>query len=236
MTLLIRRCAGIQATDGNFYGMTFYGSHDGNGKHLQKLPGRSGDPTCTIGTSISAMNPVGALVQATNGKFLRNYVVGWRRLWHGFQFHPGSGVIPQLPRLRGVGRRRTCGANGAGPAMGTSTGSPCLTGRTATARFRNDPERNADHALRFQQQWLSIPVEGLMQGTDGNFYGNSAIWVMFYGGIYRVSQAAQQRCCTALPMAAMAPAREGLWCKPPMETSMAQPIPAGPMAMVPSSE
>jgi len=66
-----------------------------------------------------------------------------------------------------------------------------------------------------------------MQGTDGNFYGIVQFGLLFYGGIYRVSQSGTATLLYSFTNGSDGASPRGLWCKPPMETSMAQPIPAG---------
>jgi len=48
--------------------------------------------------------------------------------------------------------------------------------------FEMTPSGTLTTLYAFNNSGLSIPVEGLMQGTDGNFYGIVQFGLLFYGG------------------------------------------------------
>jgi len=114
------------------------------------------------------MNPVGALVQATNGKFT-NYVVGWRRLWHGFSVSPWDVRSPRCTSSRSRTATNLWG-QWCRPAMGTSYGITVLNGPNGDGTvFEMTPSGTLTTLYAFNNSGLSIPVEGLMQGPMGTF-------------------------------------------------------------------
>jgi len=213
----------IQATDGNFYGMTFYGSHDGDGK-IYKTTRRRVDQLYDLDVYIG-MNPVGALVQATNGSFTELRPLDGGGYARFFQFHLGR-TFTTLHVFEESDGRRTCGANGAGTAMGNLYGITVLNGPNGDGTVFEMTPSGTLTTLYALTTVASHTVEGLMQGTDGNFYGIVQL------GYCSMAVSIESASGTATLLYSFTNGTDGAGpqgplCKPPMETSTAQRAPPG---------
>ena len=144
----------VQGTNGNIYGTTEYGGAFGNGVVFVMSPNGGGatapgqfqplslDPD-GLYVNASGANPVGAMVQATNGVFW-GVSQGGGALGQGTKFEMtpagGFGSVVAFPCIQGS----ACNAN------------PCGQGVDCPGNYL---------------------VAGLIQATDGNFYGTTQ-----YGG------------------------------------------------------
>ncbi len=175
----------VQGSDGNFYGTTAFGGASGDGTVFQVTA--AGALTTLV--SFSGTNgsfPFAALVQGTNGNFYGTTVGGGNLgLNNGdgygtaYEVTPG-GVLTTLVSFYGP--------NGYSPAAGLVQGSdgnfygttPYGGNLSVNARsgfgtvFKMTPAGALTALVWFNGNNGSYPCAGLVQGTNGNFYGTTA--------------------------------------------------------------
>jgi len=174
----------IQATDGNFYGTTYYGgAHGENGTVFRITP--SGMLTSLYSfDSTHGANPLGGLVQGANGNFYGTTQGGGRdgigtifgitpkgTLATLHSFDETDGAVPQA----GL----TLGSDG--NFYGTTTDGGAYDGNGTV--FKITPKGALTTIYNFCPQ-TGCPdggrsYTGLVLGTDGNFYGTTE-----FGGAY----------------------------------------------------
>ena len=128
----------VQATDGNFYGTTFYGGAHGEGEVFKITP--SGIQTvlysfCSIRYCPDGFNPYAGLVQGIDGNF------------YGTTYYGGNNNV--------------CGSFHCGTVFKITPSGM----RTTVYNFCSKSGCTDGHA----------PYAGLVQGTDGNFYGTTVV-------------------------------------------------------------
>ena len=96
--------------------------------------------------------------------------------WHGLQNHP-SGHADHAVQLRSALTAHGPTPGWCKPPTGTSTGQPAMAGPMAVARSSKSPRGHADHAAQLRRHGrLPAALRGLVQATDGNFYGTTSRW------------------------------------------------------------
>jgi uncharacterized repeat protein (TIGR03803 family) len=179
----------IQATDGNFYGTTFYGGANDNcyAGSCGTVFGITPDGMLTTLHSFDGSdgaNPVAALVQGADGNFYGTTVQGAGSCPAGcgsvFKITP-SGTLTSLHAFGGYDGEYPVGAliqATDGNFYGTTQESCCHGQGTV---FRITPGGTFAVLYLFCPQGGCTdganPWAGLVQGTDGNFYGTTE-----YGG------------------------------------------------------
>jgi uncharacterized repeat protein (TIGR03803 family) len=171
----------VQGTDGNFYGTTYYGGSANAGTVFMITP--TGVLTTLVSfNNTNGSNPEAALVQGTDGNFYGttyyggdSYVAG-SDLGYGtvFKVTP-AGVLTTLVSFNGI--------NGAQPWAGlvqgsngnfygtTQLGGDCDC--NAGTVFQMTPAGILTTLLSFDTTNGDQPLAGLIQGSDGNFYGTT---------------------------------------------------------------
>ena len=176
----------IQATDGNFYGTTA----EGGGNGCSPYPGCGTvfkmNPAGSVTTlyafhSADGWFPAGALVQATNGNFYSTTNWGGTfNLGTIFELTP-SGELTTLHSfdltdgsMPGIGMIQATDGNLYGT---TTSGGPTAVYGTFNGGygtiFEVTPEGEFTNLLNFDDTDGSTPWGGLVQATDGNFYGTT---------------------------------------------------------------
>jgi uncharacterized repeat protein (TIGR03803 family) len=174
----------VQGSDGNFYGTTSEGGIQGNGTVFKITP--TGVLTtlhnfCSRTNCADGYNPTAALVEGNDGNF-------YGTTFYGGAFEPKGTVFRISPRgilttlYSFCAQQSTCpdGSNpGAGLALATdgnfygTTGSGGANG--AGTIFKITPSGTLTTLYTFCSQTDcsdgSYPSAGLVQGSDGNFYG-----------------------------------------------------------------
>lgn len=189
----------IQATNGNFYGTTQYGGGTGGGTVFKITP--SGTLTtlysfCAQYLCADGWRPYAGLVQATDGNLYGITIYGGGNDGFGYCFDYGCGTVFKitptgtLTKLYSFCASLTDCSDGALPAAGlvqgtdgnfygTSSAGGATTARGGTV-FKITPTGTRTTLYSFCPQSPCTdgysPL-GLVQATDGNFYGTT-----YYGG------------------------------------------------------
>src|SRR4029077_9535390 len=170
----------VEGSDGNFYGTTALGGAHFRGTvfkidatgSLTTLHSFSGSPS-------EGANPVAALVQGTDGNFygttasggahsqgtaFRITAAGSLTLLHSFSGYPSEGAVPIAGLVQGSdGNFYGATALGGAHSKGTVFKIDATGNLTTLHSFSGSPSEGAN------------PVAALVQGSDGNFYGTTAL-------------------------------------------------------------
>jgi len=177
----------VQGTDGNFYGTTVSGGDHFKGTvfkitilgTLTTLHSFSGSPS-------DGAVPTAGLVQGTDGNFYGTTASGGAHfqgtvfqitpagtltVLHSFSGYPTEGAVPSAALVRG-NDGNFYGTTGSGGAhfQGTVFKIDATGNLTTLHSFSGSPSDGTG------------PVAGLVQGTDGNFYGTTAAGGAHYQG------------------------------------------------------
>ncbi len=176
----------IQATDGNFYGTTTQGGAYGDGTVFKITP--SGALTTLHSFAGSdGSSPYAGLIQGTDGNFYGTTYYGGAATWcYGYA---GCGTIF---RITPSGTLTTLhsfdGGDGAWPQAGLLQANDgnfygtALTGGATTfcygypgcgTIFKITPSGTLTTLYSFQGSEGAIPIGGLIQASDGKFYGTT---------------------------------------------------------------
>jgi uncharacterized repeat protein (TIGR03803 family) len=158
----------VQATDGNFYGMTYFGGANDYGTVFKITPG--GTLTTLHSFDSEGGFPLAALVQATNGNFY-----GTTSDYPGtvFEITP-EGTLTTLYTFGGHhGYLPLAGLVQAtdGNFYGTTSAGGAVNGGTV---FKITPEGTLTTLHSFDGDDGEAPYGGLVEATNGNFYGTTS--------------------------------------------------------------
>jgi uncharacterized repeat protein (TIGR03803 family) len=180
----------LQSTDGKLYGTTYYGGSDhfcsrhlGCGTVFKITPEGTLTTIYNFGTDGRGQEPWAGLVQATDGSF---YGTTTGPHMGGTIFKITDGTLTTLHRFQGT--------DGTAPYAGLVQGADgnfygttlygganrCPIGEADTGCgtvFKITPSGTLTTLYNFDATDGEDPVAGLVQGTDGNFYGTT-----LYGG------------------------------------------------------
>ena len=182
----------VQGSDGNFYGTTLYGGTNGNGTIFRISP--SGSYTTLYffaGYPIDGSYPQAGLVQGSDGNFYGTTLNGGTN---------GDGTVFQInpagtyTNLYTFGSSPTDGQNpqaglvqgNDGNFYGTTYAGGTDNGGTV---FRINPSGTYTTVYRFGSSPTDglYPEAGLVQGSDGNFYGTTLNGgTNGYGTVFRI--------------------------------------------------
>jgi uncharacterized repeat protein (TIGR03803 family) len=173
----------VQASDGNFYGTTQTAAIFGNSGTIFKItPGRKfttlhtfcAQPGCPDGA-----DPGGPLIQAADGNLYGTTGGGYGTIFkitlggklttlYTFcaQLGCADGTVPFGPLVQGTD------GNFYGTTTQGGTGTGCPFGCGTIFKFTN-PGNVLTTLHNFDGNDGSLPMAGLIQGTDGNFYGTA---------------------------------------------------------------
>ncbi len=164
----------VQGSDGNFYGTTVYGGPTGSGTVFRITPGGNLTNLHLFGGSDGAY-PSAALVQGSDGNFYGTTAGGGARGYGTvFRISP-SGALTTLHSF-------TNGLDGSYPycaliqaSDGNFYGTTYEGGSTGAGTvFRMSPGGSLSNLWSFTGDGGGIyPFAGLIQGSDGNFYGTT---------------------------------------------------------------
>ena len=165
----------VQGLDGNLYGTTFNGGATGHGVVFKVAGGILNALHSFADTAAEGGYPVGGLVLATNGNFYGTTSVGgtdsdgtvYRISSHGVlkTLHSFNGIAGQDPwdhLIQGTDGK-FWGTTTSGGSVGDGTAFK-MTAAGVLATVHNFAGGAGDGFL---------PVDALVQGTDGNFYGTT---------------------------------------------------------------
>jgi uncharacterized repeat protein (TIGR03803 family) len=183
----------VQGSDGNFYGTTFAGGTNGAGTVFKITTGGTLTTLATVGG-----HPSGKLVQGTDGNFYGTTAFGGTI----FKMTPAGtlttlatvGGFPYAGLVQGTdgnfyGTTYVGGANCQYPGCG-SVFKVTPTG-TLTALYNFCAQTNCTDG--------SAPLEGLVEGTDGNLYGTTLFGGAHNDGtVFRLAVALPPLCTLTL--------------------------------------
>jgi uncharacterized repeat protein (TIGR03803 family) len=182
----------VEGTDGNFYGTAAEGGAHYDGTVFEITPKGALTTLYTFGTQTGCQDgcfPVAGLVQATDGNFYGTTYSGGSANCTGgcgtiFQITPtGSltiiynfceqascldGELPDGAMVQG-----TDGNFYGTTASGGHNEAQCFDGEGCGTVFKVTPSGTLTTLHRFEGTDGSYPGSGLVQGTDGNFYGTT---------------------------------------------------------------
>jgi len=181
----------IQGSDGNFYGTTVMGGANNLGTVFQMMPAGALTTLFSFNGTNNGSFPFASLVQGTNGNFYGTTSAygtadGDSPTGHAaiaFQVTP-AGVLTPLTSLSGANGADSASALAPGTNeyfYGTSEygGNTSLNGANGIKAgfgtvFQMTPAGALGILVRFNGANGSYCVSGLVQGSDGNFYGTTA--------------------------------------------------------------
>jgi uncharacterized repeat protein (TIGR03803 family) len=195
----------ILAADGNLYGTTTCGGANRQGTIFKMTPGGAlttlysfcAQPNCTDGAQ-----PVGGVIQGADGNFYGTASVGGSEnncnFLCGTVFKITAGG--KLTTLYRFCSQTNC-TDGANPYAGLVQGTDGnFYGTTETGGvgcshpipgcgtvFKITPEGNLTTLYRFGGSDGYMPISGLIQATDGNFYGTNGGGSYGYGEVYKLT-------------------------------------------------
>jgi uncharacterized repeat protein (TIGR03803 family) len=170
--------------DGNFYGTTFYGGNlslgggSGDGTVFQITPDGAMTTLVKFGGGNGA-NPGVTLVQGSDGNFYgTTYAGGANNLGTVFQMTPGGGLTRLVSFTASNGGHPTAGlVQGTdGNFYGTTYWGGNLKvggGSGLGTVFKMTPAGVLTTLVQFNASNGGHPYAGLIQGSDGNFYGTT---------------------------------------------------------------
>jgi uncharacterized repeat protein (TIGR03803 family) len=187
----------VQGSDGFFYGTTHNGGTNGWGTVFQFNSAGTLSTIHHFRGAADGANPYGPLVQGNDG-YLYGTTFTWGPSGGGtaFKISP-SGAFTNLYEFSGGG-----GPNGRGPQCGLVQGSDGnFYGTTFWGGMTNSvyplgagivfmitPAGDLTPAYQFSGQDGANPFAGLVQGSDGNFYGTTGSGGVYnQGTIFRLS-------------------------------------------------
>ncbi|MGA8271841.1 MAG: choice-of-anchor tandem repeat GloVer-containing protein [Candidatus Sulfotelmatobacter sp.] len=153
----------IQGTDGNFYGTTIHGGAAGNGTVFEMTPAG----TLSTLYSFSGTVPLAGLIQASSGTFYGTTTDTIYSIVPG-----GTPVV--LSVVDGTQAPLIQGTNGNFYGTTTNNVQPDLCSGNCGTVFEITPTGTLTTLYTFDGTGGYAPTAGLVQGTDGNFYGTTA--------------------------------------------------------------
>jgi uncharacterized repeat protein (TIGR03803 family) len=184
----------VQGNDGNFYGTTSVGGTNDNGTVFQITSSGTLTILHVFGSFLGdGSEPAAGLVQGNDGNFYgttsgggangAGTVFQWNTngiltILHSFSSHP-DGANPEASLVQGSD----------GNLYGTTAGGGGVPGGGGTV-FRISPSGNYTNLHSFNGNDGSSPGTGLVQGSDGNFYGTTpapGFGPGVYGSFFRIT-------------------------------------------------
>jgi uncharacterized repeat protein (TIGR03803 family) len=179
----------VQGTDGNFYGTTDQGGANGGGTVFKINPGGMLTTIysfCSQSNCTDGGGPDAALIQATDGKFYGTTAFGANRCQDGgcgtiFKITP-SGMLTTLYRFCPISPCTDGSLPSAGLVQGTNGkfyGTTYYGGGSAACTFgcgtvlKITPSGALTTLHSFDKTGGANPYAGLVQATDGKFYGTT---------------------------------------------------------------
>jgi uncharacterized repeat protein (TIGR03803 family) len=180
----------VQGSDGNFYGTTFGGGTNNLGTVFQITSTGALTSLYSFGGTNDGANPVGGLVQGSDGNFYGTTEAGGtNNLGTVFKITT-SGALTSLYSFTGTND----GANPYAPlAQGSDGNYYGTTELGGTNNFGTVFKISTNGALTSLYSFTSgsdgaYPLAGLVQGSDGNFYGSTAGEAfMFANAVFQIS-------------------------------------------------
>ena len=198
----------VQASDGYFYGTTYNGGTNGefgtvfkiNSDGIQMALYSFGSITNADGLALDGANPEGALLQGNDGSFYGTTLLGGTNGGGGTVFRISTnGALTSLYSFTG-------GNGNAYPAAGlaqgndgsfygtTSGGGPYIYGDGTVFKMSTNRMLTTLYSFGTATNLYGTPLDGampqagLVQGSDGNFYGTTAYAGGPGGGtVFRIS-------------------------------------------------
>ncbi len=181
----------IQGNDGNFYGTTYGGGSSGDGT-VFKLTPAGALLTLVNFNGTNGANPLAGLIQDDDGNFygtthgggssddgtvFKLTPEGTLTTLVSFNITNGHGATPFAGLIRGRD------GNFYGTTFGTTYDTAFGVGSSSNGTvFKLTPEGTLTTLVNFNGSNGTAPFAGLIQDSDGNFYGTTAPFGSFLGG------------------------------------------------------
>jgi uncharacterized repeat protein (TIGR03803 family) len=197
----------VQATNGNLYGTTSVGGTNGDGTVFKITP--SGKLTtlysfCAQFSCFDGKIPYAELVQGTGGKLYGTTYAGGHGPDYGtiFRVTPSGTLTPALHSFDyrhgafpSAGLVQGTDGDFYGTTSGGGTNDSCNNENGCGTVFKINPDSRLTTLYSFCSQSGcadgAVPYAGLVQGTDGNFYGTTE-----YGGAGKNNACSNAGCGT----------------------------------------
>jgi uncharacterized repeat protein (TIGR03803 family) len=191
----------IQGVDGNFYGTTAYSTSGTNYGVLYKTTSAGKFTTLYAFNGVTGRNPNDPLIQATDGNFYGTTALGGKSVQPScFGSNPSCGTVFKMTPAGKVTFiyqfDKTHGAGPIGPVVqgsdgnfyGTTSGGGDANGDGVI--FKLTPLGVITVLHNFNGTDGKQPTAGLVQASDGNFYGTaSAGGTKGFGTLYKITSA-----------------------------------------------
>jgi uncharacterized repeat protein (TIGR03803 family) len=192
----------VQGSDGNFYGTTYSGGTNGEGNVFKISTNGELTSLYSFGSGSDGMFPQAGLVQGSDGNFYGTTYYGGTNVEYPFSLAYGTvfqiSTSGALTTLYSFAEGNDGGYPSAGLVQGSDGNFYGTTEYGGTYGYGTVFQISTTGALTSLYSFTGTndganPVAGLVQGSDGNFYGTTSVGGTFgsavggYGTVFKIS-------------------------------------------------